>query len=222
MKNRKAPSVILFALSLLFSCQSKAGACYQCFYGNMEVSSVKLPYETIRQKPLQKNFTDKATENTVYYADIFVLNEQQDVDDFFKVSGLSVDPKEYETRKTLPEGAMDLYVIAQIPEGYQAYKRYNKQHTDTSGATVLWTENFFYYVSRPEISYCEIDIRKDSTVLSPSVFTLYYRLPSSDSSQLTSSSIRPILTDSYASEANETETSSSETSSATSSVSSGN
>ena len=192
MKTRKN-SLLLTILSSfsLFSCKSSLNNnCYQCYIGNMIVSSFTLPYASISDKTCLVKTKDEELNKKPFYYNSYVINTERELSSFYSLSGVSVDTKEITDNEPLVKDKMIVYIISQIPAGY---RRDNIQQTGNDGKVVLITDNFYYYASRPEISYCNIDLKKDDTVTANYSYSFYYSLYDEYSSIIKDDSIRVIL-----------------------------
>lgn len=165
---------------LLGSCSPSLGE-YRRYYGNMALTSFSLPYESIDGKAiLTDDFRfrlleerEEAEENPevvpsseklleeIFFADIFVLSNQEDVDTFFAMEDLTFEEEDKEKYSLLPEGIFYVLLISQIPEGYMAYKRNNIQGVDEEGNAVIISDNFYAYANRTDIHYFFIDLERD-------------------------------------------------------------
>ncbi len=178
----------------LFSCKSSLNNnCYQCYIGNMIVSSFTMPYAKISDHPCLVKTKDEEINSKAFYYNTYVINTERELTSFYSLSGVSVDTKEITDNNPLTADKMIVYIISQIPAGYKAYKRDNIQQTGNDGKVVLITDNFYYYASRPEISYCNIDLKKDDTVKDDYSYSFYYSLYTDYSSIIKEDSIRVIL-----------------------------
>jgi hypothetical protein len=188
--NKKQLVVSAFvAISALFSCQSRKNygfECYECYYGNMIVSSMTLPYNEITGKKMNQDFLDSSENDSLdYYVNSYILTTQEDVTAFYSLTDLTVDNKELTTYKTLPSDTMLLAFIFQLPNGYKFVKPKNiLQQTDSSNVSLI-TPNFYFYNSNPELSFCYFSIQNDTTSTN-TVASALFQISSSYSSILKS------------------------------------
>jgi len=152
-----------------------------------------MPYAKISDHPCLVKTKDEEINSKAFYYNTYVINTERELTSFYSLSGVSVDTKEITDNNPLTADKMIVYIISQIPAGYKAYKRDNIQQTGNDGKVVLITDNFYYYASRPEISYCNIDLKKDDTVKDDYSYSFYYSLYTDYSSIIKEDSIRVIL-----------------------------
>lgn len=166
--------ILLLSLFLLTSCSKNNSPvdCYQCFLGNMIVSSITKDYSSINQKQIQHG--DFILEKE-YYSNYYVINSNEDLNSFYLNNEIIIDESEKNRYSILDEESKSrCYFINQIPRGYKAYKRNNVQQELNDESIILITTNFYYYLSNTDISYCYIDIRKDDTVKEDYVYSFFY------------------------------------------------
>lgn len=187
-RNNLVKTLLISLASLLVSCgKSVEKNCYQCFLGNMIVSSFDLAESEIEDKKIQNEVTSSDNE---YYANIYLLKTQEDVDEFFKTNTANIDMKEIHEYRALPENMMMTYFIAEVPEGYKAYKRSNIQGELMDQGLILLTDNFYYYASKPDIFYCQIDLKPEPVNTSITTFSFFYYMSSRYSDVIKSENIR--------------------------------
>lgn len=183
----KKNAIFLLPL-LLTSCSSNEA--YKFFYGNMVVSSAAMPYEKIEGKKIQW----RNHEEEDYFTEIHIFSSAVSFDLFF------ADHSEYtideEERANLisslhRDDLMLVFIFAQIPEGYSAYKRDNIQIKE-DGVFKLITDNFYSYASRKNISYSFIDIKKEEG-REKEIFSYTYLASSNYMNTLKEDSIRVIF-----------------------------
>lgn len=167
---KKKFSLSLLALSLLFGCgQSVETNTYRCFLGKMMVSSFSITKNNIVQKKVQSEDIDGT-----YYANMYFLSSQKDVNDFYSNEDYSISSSEKETNRKLKETLMLVYFIMDIPKGYKAYKRDNVQGELVDQGLTLLTDNFYYYASKPNTFYCMLDLKEDSSITEDGIYSFYY------------------------------------------------
>ena len=90
-------------------------------------------------------------------------------------------------------GFSPIYVIvlAQIPEGYESFKRENIQSTDDKGNMIIISDNFYSFSSRPEINYFFIDLKYD-TEKKEHVSAFLFEVSRKYLSTISSTTIRPV------------------------------
>ncbi len=160
----------LLALSLLSGCgQSVETNTYRCFLGKMMVSSFSIAKDNIVQKKVQSEDIDGT-----YYANMYFLSSQKDVNDFYSNEDYSISSSEKETNRKLKETLMLVYFIMDIPKGHKAYKRDNVQGELVDQGLTLLTDNFYYYASKPNTFYCMLDLKEDSSITEDGIYSFYY------------------------------------------------
>lgn len=134
------------------------------------VSSFSMPEEDINEKKIQKeNISGE------YYANMYFLSSQDDVNKFYSNQDFSISATEKETNRKLKETMMLVYFIMDIPKGYKAYKRNNIQGELVDQGLTLLTDNFYYYASKPTIFYCMLDLKKDDSITEQGIYSFYYQ-----------------------------------------------
>ncbi len=189
------------ALILLTGCSDATS--YKIYYGKMLTSSGTMKYSDISEKEIDNHL---GTEETIvtdeygeyvyevfYYCNLYFLKTEDDLDVFSNTSKINVPVSELTTVSSDFDNYFYIYFFAQIPAGYQAYKRENIQTTDTSGTTVLITPSFFSYANRTQIAYCFIDVEEDETVEDDYVFAFYYQVEREYEEELTVDTVRVVL-----------------------------
>lgn len=167
-------SLILVLSSLfLFSCkkETKPYDCYQCYVSNMIESTFSLSYDKINKKEiLHETFLD----DEKYYGNYYIINSQEELNDFYNIDNLQIDEKEKENYSLLPTSSSMSMFIVQIPKGYKVEKRSNIQQELNNKDVILVTTNFYYYSSHPEIVYSHIDLKKDETIKENYTYSYFY------------------------------------------------
>lgn len=190
----KKSALLLTFFSLLFSCsQKEKDLCYQCYFGRMYLSYCGISYDEIDSIAIQDNLTNSAS---THYGNVYSLFTEEEKNNFFFESAMNFSEEEVTKIKKYSGDDLIEYFSIQIPSGYKAIKRDNvqgsiKEDTDL----VLLTDNFYYYSTRKKIIYCMIDLEKDTTISSPSVFSFYFVLSDVFKEQISSSTIRLIYHD---------------------------
>lgn len=187
----KPKKTVLFLLTLsLSSCTYIRSGCFQCFYGNMIVSSCSMEYGYIKEKQVEVSHEDPEEK---YYFNVFPITSQEQLNDFYlNTPSLIYDQSERDRYGTLPEDSMYLFFFVQIPQGYDAYKPNNKQKTTPEG-TIMITENFYYYESRPEISYSLVNLKENKEKENTSVFSYFYIVDSQYQDRLKIDNLRVLF-----------------------------
>ena len=203
--------LLLLPFLLLSSCSHEA---FRQYFGNMEEVSFSLPFSDIDQKEIVsedwKNAieAEREQENTApsgnnplppkdpvlektYYADIFVLSTQTELDSFFAQDGLIATEEEKKEYCFMPSDLFYVIVLAQIPEGYESFKRENIQSTDDKGNMIIISDNFYSFSSRPEINYFFIDLKYD-TEKKEHVSAFLFEVSRKYLSTISSTTIRPV------------------------------
>lgn len=185
---KKKLSISFLALTLLSGCgQSVETNTYRCYLGKMMVSSFSMPEEDINEKKIQKeNISGE------YYANMYFLPSQDDVNKFYSNQDFSISATEKETNRKLKETMMLVYFIMDIPKGYKAYKRDNIQGELVDQGLTLLTDNFYYYASKPTIFYCMLDLKKDDSITEQGIYSFYYQTSRKYKDLLSLDSIRII------------------------------
>lgn len=183
---------LLLSLFLFTSC-SKNNApidCYQCFLGNMIVSSISMDYSSINKKQIQH---DDFILDKDYYSNYYVINNNVELNNFYSNNELNIDENEKNRNLSFDEeNKSRCYFINQIPKGYKAYKRNNVQQELKDESIVLITTNFYYYLSNTDISYCYIDIKKDDSVKEDYIYSFFYEYDKYYANIIKNNSIRII------------------------------
>lgn len=142
-----------------------------------------------------KIIIDKVTEekNTSHYGEIIPLTSQKEAIDFFSTKGYSFSNKEIEKNTVFQEDEILVYFFVQIPKGYEAFKRNNIQGIlPNEKDQILLTDNFYFYGSRPDIFYCNIDIKKEETITQDHLFSFYFSISTVFSTLVKEDTIRLI------------------------------
>ena len=173
MKKYKLISLIFF-ICLLTGCvgQIEKGN-YKCYLGNMVISSFSIDKDEIKQKKIQSESLSDNTDNE-YFVNIYPLKDQDEVDSFYKDTGSNIKSDEKNKYQTLKENQMMIYFIADIPKGYEAYKRDNIQGELVDQGNLLLTDNFYYYSSRTDFFYCLIDLKKKNSITADGTYSFFY------------------------------------------------
>ena len=87
---------------------------------------------------------------------------------------------------------MLVYFIMDTPKGYRAYKRDNMQGVLKDQGLTLLTDNFYYYASKPDIFFCQIDLKEDSSITKSGTYSFYYQTSRKYADYLSEDSIRVI------------------------------
>ncbi len=133
------------------------------------VSSFSIAKDNIVQKKVQSEDIDGT-----YYANMYFLSSQKDVNDFYSNEDYSISSSEKETNRKLKETLMLVYFIMDIPKGHKAYKRDNVQGELVDQGLTLLTDNFYYYASKPNTFYCMLDLKEDSSITEDGIYSFYY------------------------------------------------
>lgn len=166
----KSKFLLLF-LSFITGCSTSIeNNSYLCYLGKMMVSSFNLPIEEINEKQIQAEEIKGE-----YYANLYFLTSQEKVYDFYKKEKEHIQEKEIKTNERLSDSLMIVYFILTTPKGYKAYKRDNIQGTLVDQGQTLLTDNFYYYASKPDIFYCQIDLKEDSSINQIGTYSFYYK-----------------------------------------------
>ncbi len=190
-KTMKKTALLFVLFSLLSSCsQNEKDRCYQCYFGKMYLSSCSISYDEIDSLSIQDNLTDSSI---TYYGNVYSLFTEKEKNDFYADSTMKFTEDEISKIKKYSGDDLIEYFTIQIPSGYKAIKRNNVQgYTKNDTNLVLLTDNFYYYSTRKNLLYCEINLEKDTKNTSESVFSFYFVLSDVFKEQLSSSSIRLI------------------------------
>ncbi len=133
------------------------------------VSSFSIAKDNISQKKVQSENIDGE-----YYSNMYFLSSQKEVNDFYSNENYSISASEKETNRKLKETLMLVYFIMDIPKGYKAYKRDNIQGELVDQGLTLLTDNFYYYASKPNVFYCMLDLKEDSSITEDGIYSFYY------------------------------------------------
>ncbi len=183
MNNRKA--FLLSSLLLLTGCQTNIETdAYRCYLGKMMVSTLVLPGDNINHKVVQNETIDGT-----YYCNLYFLYGQSVINDFYKEHG-SISKAEQEQNSRLKDSLMMVYGIIDTPIGYKAYKRDNIQGTLVDQGLTLLTDNFYYYANRPDVFYCQIDLKKEEAITERGTYSFYYVTSSQYRKLLSEDSVR--------------------------------
>ncbi len=159
----------------------------------MYLSSCEIGYDEIHSIAIQDNLTNSSS---TYYGNVYSLLTEEEKNDFFLDSTMNFTDEEVSKIKKYSGDDLIEYFSIQIPSGYKAIKRNNVQgYIKNDTDLVLLTDNFFYYSTRKNLLYCLIDLEKDETVSSPSVYSFYFVLADVFKEQLSSSTIRLLYHD---------------------------
>ncbi len=189
MKRFRSFVLGLSSLFILSGCQDTVS--YKLYYGKMFTSTATATYRRVNGKEIVNNVNEDDT--VAYYCDIFTLKTDEDLASFQEEYKMEVTNSEFNSILSDFNDYFYIYFLAQIPAGYQAYKRENTQTTDSSGTTVLITPSMFSYANRPNLVYCCIDVAEDETITSTYLYTFYYQVERAFEEDLTSDIIRPVL-----------------------------
>jgi|GEM_PF-1720232 hypothetical protein len=195
MKNKhlKVIPALLLSLSLLSCSEDTYGYnCYQCYYSTQITSSLSLPYSSITQKKVINQLDDKSLTSS-YYVNYYITNTQTELNTFYSQNNLTIDPKEKIKYETLDENTMRLFVIAQIPKGYKTVRRNDEQQSKKDGGVELITSNLYFYETKPETSYCYLDVTKDESITEDYVYSFFYIINSSYSTIIKENQIRFLI-----------------------------
>lgn len=184
---RSKPLYLLFLPFVLTSCE-KSRSCYQCLLGNMVFAHLEMNYAAISSKKIVWN--QNKTEMD-YYANIYVASSQAELNTFYQETPFLSNPEN--ENRILPEGSMEMIFFAQIPAGYAPFKRNNIPYQEESGDIVMVTDNFYFYQSHPQIIYSFIDLKIDSSVKEPSVFSYYYLISDTYKVQMKPENVRVLF-----------------------------
>lgn len=195
MKNKSLKVIPTLLLSLaLLSCSNDTYGykCYQCFYSTLIVSTLSLPYSSITQKEVINQLDDKSLTSS-YYVNYYIVNTQTELNDFYSQNNLTVDSKEKVKYETLDENTMRLFVIAQIPKGYKTIRRNDEQQSKKDGGVELITSNLYFYETKPDTTYCYLDVVKDESITEDYVYSFFYIINSSYSAIIKENQIRFLI-----------------------------
>ena len=188
-RNWKKKYLILSLFPLLLSsCQNSSKQCYRCSMGYMLTSTFSLPYSLILNHQIQKESYPEITVES-YYSNLYVLTNQEAVDDFYSRYHENISSEEIHKNQTLPNGKIYLYAISDVPKGYLAYKRDNTQD-NSEGEIQLVTDNLYYYADNPNLYYLSIDIKKNESITDDGVFSFFFILPDTYKEKLNEDRIR--------------------------------
>ena len=172
---------------------------YRCYYGHQIETLTTISYNKINQKEIQNNVADLTLETPLYF-NYYLTENNDDLALFYTNDGLSINTQEKDSEFTFSEEKPAiLFIFAQIPQGYRAFKRNNRQN-DQEGEEVMVTENFYYYENKPDISYLFFDIKKDSTITSSYVYSFIFKIYKTFSGNFDYTNIRGIFTDTQSNE----------------------
>lgn len=171
MRIIKKHLIFLFSFFLI-SCQnSSLSKCYQCYFGKMYLSSGSMDYNSITKTEI----IDKHTNSGTHFGNIEIISENEEALDFLLNENYHFSAIEISKNLELDSNIL-IYFFVQIPKGYEAFKRNNVQgHIKEDDGQILLTDNFYYYASRDNQFYCDIDI-KENKEKEESVFAFYFSL----------------------------------------------
>lgn len=181
---------ILSLLSVLFmtGCGSNIEEnTYRCYLGKMMVSTFSMANNDIDHKKIQAEEIDDAC-----YTNMYFLKSQKELDDFYSNPDYTISQTEKDTNRKLKETMMLVYFIMDTPKGYRAYKRDNMQGVLKDQGLTLLTDNFYYYASKPDIFFCQIDLKEDSSITKSGTYSFYYQTSRKYADYLSEDSIRVI------------------------------
>ncbi|MCR4697830.1 MAG: hypothetical protein K5762_00540, partial [Bacilli bacterium] len=180
------------SFSSLVSCNtSNIAPCFECYIGSMYLSQAKMDYSRIAQIEIIDNVTtEEGQEREVYKANEYVVDFEER-NSFFSNDLFTFPDSEVIKNKNKDTDITLVYFFVQIPAGYEAYKRDNVQgYITDSDKQVLLTNNFYYYANRQDIFYCDIDLKKNSEIQSPYVFSFYFEMDYTLNLELSSTTTR--------------------------------
>ena len=182
---------ILFS-SILFSCnKSSTYACYQCYYGKEIPLSLSLPYDDIKDKELQNDILNLNLESPLYFNDYLIENDE-DTNAFLKTDGLSYTKDDISLLDFKTNSDVKLIFFVQIPKGYKVGRKENIQEKEND-TEIFITPNFYFYQNRTTISYFTINLEKDDTVTSNTIYSTVLLIRSTFVDTLKNTNIRGIL-----------------------------
>ena len=181
---------LLPLLLLLTSCASPEQS-YRQYYSTMLVPSFSLPMESIQQKEMLNRFDEESSGK--YFCNLYLLRNREEIQQFLSLPGLSYTEKDMEYLRNWKAEQEIFLCLYQVPPFCDPYLRYSIQTTDKEGNLVAMTDNFFYFSSRPSISYLYLDLIPSSRG-SLSLSCAFYLFNKDTNPSLTAESVRPILT----------------------------
>lgn len=153
----------------------------------MVVSSFTLDKEEINHKTIQ---SEKIDEENKYHFNMYFIEDQSALDEFYENEGSSIDDIEKKKYKTLDDNLSAVYFILDTPIGYQAYKRDNIQAEIKDQGLIMVTDNFYYYASKPSIFYCVIDLKEDSDITNQGTYSFFYLVSRKYSDKIKEENVR--------------------------------
>ena len=168
----------------LASCHIKGT--YQCFLGGMLLSDFYVT-GTLAGKTIQQDALPDIT--TPHWINLYFLNSIDELDSFYQTDGRNSSQKERTHCATKIVDHAIIYACAEIPEGYNAFKK-NDVQAEKDNQTVLVTPSFYYYSSEPNIHYLNIELKRDTTEKKRSLFSFYYILDEEYKHKLSYDNIR--------------------------------
>lgn len=167
---------------------------YQIYYGPGYSLTTHLSYDKINGKALQNDISTYSGEDTFYF-NSYLIQSQEELNLFYLTDSLVIENSELTEYFHFKNSSLLFFVFAQVPAGYRAYKRVNKQQETSSGGEIMVTPNFYYYINRPSLSYFYIDVVEDSSVLEPTYVNYVYPICDDATIPMLYTSVRGILSD---------------------------
>lgn len=180
---------LLPLLLLLTSCSGHEQD-YRQYYSTMLVPSFSLPISAVHQKEMLNRYDGEDEES--YFCNLYLLSNREEIQDFLQTPELSFTQKDMEYLRSMETGQEIFLCLYQVPPFYDSHLRYSIQTTDEDGNLVAMTDNFFFYPSRPSISYLFLDLvpsRRDSVGISCAL----YLFNKDRNESLSPENVRPIL-----------------------------
>lgn len=189
---RKTSICILLSLITLTSCKGNDNACYQCYYGKEVPLSLTLPYEQINQKEIQNNILDLKTDSPFYFNQYFIQTDD-DVNSFFSTNNLTYKDSDYQLINFDNYKEAKMVFIFQIPNGYSLVRDNNIQEVENE-SEIFITPNFYYYQTKPNISFFTINLKKDKEQKEASIYSTVLLLRDKYKTNLNTSNTRVVFT----------------------------
>lgn len=172
MKSKLTKPFFLF-LFLLSSCkQTSLANCYQCYFGKMFISNATIDYENINHTKITQN---NPINEEDYYVNQYLISAKNKKS-ILENDKIHFSQADQDKINSLDDKTLFLYSFVQIPIGYEGFKRDNVQGYIFDQKQVLITDNYYYFNDRPDLLYCEIDIKENKDNLSNTTFVFYFEI----------------------------------------------
>lgn len=170
----KHKALLLSSLILLASCsQNNIKPCYQCYLGRMYLSGGTKKEEDISSSLILDKVTSR--KNEPHYGESHILIDKEEKQSFYEENpGFP----EKEKNNNIECDDIIIQFFVQIPKGYVGFKRNNVQGYIHKDSQIMLTDNLYYYENQNKLFFCDIDIKKEETSISSSVFSFYFAISS--------------------------------------------